>query len=152
MPGTWPRPSSARSRSSRPSICPSIDPSSTPSFTSSRPLPPIRSTPSSPSSSFRAAISLKPLPENPLSGFLYVGVAVIAAAAGEGHARQQAQNRFSDFRRADPLLILLFPQFRPVGQRRRLHVFQRQLDRGNVALEVLRKRQSEGRARLEVHQ
>src|SRR3954454_16369400 len=40
MLGTWPRPSSAISRSSHPSICPSIDPSSTPSFTSSRPLPP----------------------------------------------------------------------------------------------------------------
>ena len=26
MPGTWPRPSSAISRSSHPSICPSIDP------------------------------------------------------------------------------------------------------------------------------
>src|SRR3954452_25634642 len=69
MRGTWPRPSSAISRSSHPSTFPSIDPSSTPSFTSSRPLPPTRSTRSSPSSTFRPAISSKPQPENPLSGF-----------------------------------------------------------------------------------
>src|SRR4051794_8516201 len=68
MPATWPRPSSARSRSSRPSICPSIDPSSTPSFTSSPPSPPTRSTRSSPSSIFSPAISSKPQPEIPLSG------------------------------------------------------------------------------------
>src|SRR3954468_18974794 len=68
MRGTWPRPSSAISRSSHPSTFPSIDPSSTPSFTSSRPLPPTRSTRSSPSSPFRPAISSKPQPENPLSG------------------------------------------------------------------------------------
>src|SRR3954463_9811853 len=71
MRATWPRPSSAISRSSRPSICPSIDVSSTPSFTSSRPSPPTRSTRSSPSSSFSPAISSKPLPENPLSGLFY---------------------------------------------------------------------------------
>src|SRR4051812_7914894 len=65
MPGTWP----TISRSSRPSICPSIDPSSTPSFTSSRPLPPTRSTRSSPSATFSSAIVSKPQPENPLSGF-----------------------------------------------------------------------------------
>src|SRR4051812_9962295 len=70
MRGTWPRPSSAISRSSHPSTFPSIDPSSTPSFTSSRPLPPTRSTRSSPSSTFRPAISSKPQPEKPLSGFL----------------------------------------------------------------------------------
>src|SRR3954464_10437454 len=68
MRGTWPRPSSAISRSSHPSTFPSIDPSSTPSFTSSRPLPPTRSTRSSPSSTFRPAISSKPQPEKPLSG------------------------------------------------------------------------------------
>src|SRR3954470_18629806 len=68
MRGTWPKPSSARSRSSHPSIFPSIDPSSTPSFTSSRPLPPTRSTRSSPSATFSPAISSKPQPENPLSG------------------------------------------------------------------------------------
>ena len=62
-------PSSARSRNSHPSICPSIDPSSTPSFTSSRPLPPTRSTLSSPSATFSPAIISKPQPENPLSGF-----------------------------------------------------------------------------------
>ena len=66
MPGTWPRPSSATSRSSRPSICPSIDPQSTPSFTSSRPSPPTRSTRSSPSSIFSPAIISKPQPEKPL--------------------------------------------------------------------------------------
>src|SRR5918993_3263045 len=71
MPGTWPRPSSAISRSSRPSICPSIDPQSTPSFTSSRPSPPTRSTRSSPSATFSPAISSKQQPEKPLSGFLY---------------------------------------------------------------------------------
>src|SRR4051812_18397640 len=70
MRGTWPRPSSAISRSSHPSTFPSIDPSSTPSFTSSRPLPPTRSTRSSPSSTFRPAISSKPQPENPLSGLV----------------------------------------------------------------------------------
>src|SRR5688572_9972458 len=64
MPGTWP--TSAISRSSRPSICPSIDPSSTPSFTSSRPSPPTRSTRSSPSSIFSPAISSKQQPEKPL--------------------------------------------------------------------------------------
>ena len=68
MPGTWPRPSSAISRSSHPSICPSIDPSSTPSFTSSRPSPPTRSTRSSQSATFSPAIVSKPQPENPLSG------------------------------------------------------------------------------------
>src|SRR4051795_13130577 len=68
MPGTWP--TSARSRSSRPSICPSIDPSSMPSFTSLRPLPPTRSTRSSPSSTCSPAIVSKPQPENPLSGLL----------------------------------------------------------------------------------
>src|SRR3954463_12371590 len=68
MRGTLPRPSSAISRSSHPSTFPSIDPSSTPSFTSSRPLPPTRSTRSSPSSTFRPAISSKPQPEKPLSG------------------------------------------------------------------------------------
>src|SRR6476661_5467583 len=73
MPGTWPRPSSAISRSSHPSICPSIDPSSTPSSTSSRPSPPTRSTRSSPSSTCSPAISSKPQPENPLSGFLSPG-------------------------------------------------------------------------------
>src|SRR4051812_6827590 len=72
MPGTWPRPSSARSRSSPPSICPSIDPSPMPSFTSSRPLPPTRSTRSSPSATFSPAIVSKPLPENPLSGLVYL--------------------------------------------------------------------------------
>src|SRR4051794_10892774 len=66
--GTWP--TSATSRSSRPSICPGIDPSSTPSFTSSRPSPPTRSTRSSPSSTFSSAISSKPQPENPLSGLV----------------------------------------------------------------------------------
>src|SRR3954466_11652556 len=86
MPGTWPRPSSAISRNSHPLICPSIDPSSMPSFTSSRPLPPTRSTRSSPSSTCSPAIVSKPLPENPLSGlnnryhdrpllcFVYVGL------------------------------------------------------------------------------
>src|SRR3954454_24655746 len=70
MPGTWPRPSSATSRSSRPSICPSIDPQSTPSFTSSRPSPPIRSTRSSPSSIFSPAISSKQQPEKtPYRGY-----------------------------------------------------------------------------------
>src|SRR3982750_4819269 len=63
MPGIWPRPSLATSRSSRPSICPSIDPQSTPSFTSSRPSPPTRSTRSSPSSIFSPAISSKQQPE-----------------------------------------------------------------------------------------
>src|SRR3954465_4540941 len=72
MRGTWPRPSSAISRSSHPSTFPSIDPSSTPSFTSSRPSPPTRSTRSSPSSTFRPAISSKPQPEKPLSGFTIV--------------------------------------------------------------------------------
>ena len=57
---------SAISRSSHPSICPSIDPQSTPSFTSSRPLPPTRSTRSSPSSIFSPAISSKQQPEKPL--------------------------------------------------------------------------------------
>src|SRR3954469_18949054 len=66
MPGTWP--TSAISRSSRPSICPGINPSSMPSFTSSRPLPPTRSTRSSPSATFSSAIVSKPQPENPLSG------------------------------------------------------------------------------------
>src|SRR3954471_8902781 len=66
MPATWPRPSSAISRSSRPSICPSIDPPSTPSFTSSRPSPPTRSTRSSPSSIFSPTISSKQRPEKPL--------------------------------------------------------------------------------------
>src|SRR3954451_19826945 len=66
MPGTWP--TSARSRSSPPSICPSIDPSSMPSFTSSRPSPPTRSTRSSQSATFSPAIVSKPQPENPLSG------------------------------------------------------------------------------------
>src|SRR3954454_15548107 len=66
MPGTWP----TISRSSRPSICPSIDPSSTPSFTSSRPLPPTRSTRSSPSATFSSAIVSKPQPENSLSGLI----------------------------------------------------------------------------------
>src|SRR5688500_7578393 len=64
MPGTWP--TSATSRSSRPSICPSIDPQSTPSFTSSPPSPPTRSTRSSPSSIFSPAISSKQQPEKPL--------------------------------------------------------------------------------------
>src|SRR4051794_5407047 len=73
MLGTWPRPSSAISRSSHPSICPSIDPSSTPSFTSSRPLPPTRSTRSSPSSTCSPAISSKQQPENPLSGLQGLG-------------------------------------------------------------------------------
>src|SRR3954454_15503134 len=77
MRGTWPRPSSAISRSSHPSTFPSIDPSSTPSFTSSRPLPPTRSTRSSPSSTFRPAISSKPQPEKPLirvtDGFAELG-------------------------------------------------------------------------------
>src|SRR3954468_22198155 len=73
MPGTWPRPSSATSRSSHPSICPSIDPSSTPSFTSSRPLPPIRSTRSSPSSTCSPAISSKQQPEKLLIGVRYDG-------------------------------------------------------------------------------
>src|SRR3712207_3289506 len=66
MRGTWPRPSSAISRSSRPSICPGIDPSSTPSFTSSRPSPPTRSTRSSPSATCSPAISSKQQPEKPL--------------------------------------------------------------------------------------
>src|SRR3954447_24310963 len=66
MPGTWP--TSAISRSSRPSICPSIDPSSMPSFTSSRLLPPTRSTRSSPSATFSPAIVSKPQPEKPLIG------------------------------------------------------------------------------------
>src|SRR4051812_21469205 len=73
MPGTWPRPSSAISRSSRPSITPSSDPSSMPSFTSSRPLPPTRSTRSSPSATFSPAIVSKPQPENPLSGLCIFG-------------------------------------------------------------------------------
>src|SRR3982750_4043393 len=72
MPGTWPRPSLATSRSSHPSICPSIDPSSTPSFTSSRPLPPIRSTRSSPSSTCSPAISSKQQPEKLLIGVIDV--------------------------------------------------------------------------------
>src|SRR3954454_7267460 len=72
MPGTWP--TSAISRSSRPSICPSIDPSSTLSFTSSRPSPPTRSTRSSPSSTCSPAIVSKPQPENPLSGLSRIGV------------------------------------------------------------------------------
>src|SRR3954463_12638867 len=90
MPGTWP--TSARSRSSRPSICPGIDPSSMPSFTSSRPLPPTRSTRSSPSATFSPAIVSKPQPENPLSGlysmgnwnsgFLFAGQGVLDAANG----------------------------------------------------------------------
>src|SRR3954463_7473668 len=67
MPGTWP----TISRSSHPSICPSIDPSSTPSFTSSRPLPPIRSTRSSPSSTCSPAISSKQQPEKLLIGVNY---------------------------------------------------------------------------------
>src|SRR3954468_16789664 len=71
MPGTWPRPSSAISRSSPPSICPSIDPSSTPSFTSSQPSPPTRSTRSSPSSIFSPAISSKQQPEKPLIRVTY---------------------------------------------------------------------------------
>src|SRR4051812_30019546 len=66
MPGTWLRPSSAISRNSHPSICPSIDPQSMLSFTSSRPLPPTRSTRSSPSSTFNPDIVSKPLPEKPL--------------------------------------------------------------------------------------
>src|SRR3954469_19657756 len=78
MLGTWPRPSSAISRSSHPSICPSIDPSSTPSFTSSRPLPPTRSTRSSPSSIFSPAISSKQQPEKPL---IRVIIALTQAAA-----------------------------------------------------------------------
>src|SRR4051812_25596413 len=78
MRGTWPRPSSAISRSSHPSTFPSIDPSSTPSFTSSRPLPPTRSTRSSPSSTFRPAISSKPQPENPLSGLITSVFALLA--------------------------------------------------------------------------
>src|SRR3954471_3609712 len=81
MPGTWPRPSLATSRSSRPSICPSIDPQSTPSFTSSRPLPPIRSTRSSPSSIFSPAISSKQQPEKtPYRGY------VNALSEAIGHA------------------------------------------------------------------
>src|SRR5687768_13721369 len=72
MPGTWP--TSATSRSSRPSICPSIDPQSTPSFTSSRPSPPTRSTRSSQSSIFSPAISSKQQPENPLSGLPSAGL------------------------------------------------------------------------------
>src|SRR3954447_10509156 len=68
MPGTWP--TSATSRSSRPSICPSIDPQSTPSFTSSRPSPPTRSTRSSQSSIFSPAISSKQQPEKtPYRGY-----------------------------------------------------------------------------------
>src|SRR5687767_1860913 len=88
MPATWPRPSSATSRSSRPSICPSIDPQSTPSFTSSRPSPPTRSTRSSPSPIFSPAISSKQQPENPLSGFLQrrSGVRALAIGAGAGGA------------------------------------------------------------------
>src|SRR3954470_9838353 len=74
MPGTWPRPSSAISKSSRPSICPSIDPSSMPSFTSSRPSPPTRSTRSSPSATFSPAITSKQQSENPLSGLITLGV------------------------------------------------------------------------------
>src|SRR3954454_24458556 len=66
MPGTWP--TSDISRSSGPSIWPSIDPSLMPSFTSSRPLPPTRSTRSSPSATFSPAISSKQQPEIPLSG------------------------------------------------------------------------------------
>src|SRR5215217_1875714 len=66
MPGTWLRPSSAISRNSHPSICPSIDPPSMLSFTSSRPLPPTRSTRSSPSSTFNPDIVSKPQPEKPL--------------------------------------------------------------------------------------
>src|SRR4051812_14581604 len=69
MPGTWP--TSARSRNSHPLICPSIDPQSTPSFTSSRPLPPTRSTRSSPSATCSPAIVSKPLPEKPLIGVTY---------------------------------------------------------------------------------
>src|SRR3954468_1783638 len=70
-----PRPSSATSRSSHPSICPGIDPSSTPSFTSSRPSPLTRSTRSSPSSTFNPAIVSKPLPEKPLIRVWYQDVA-----------------------------------------------------------------------------
>src|SRR4051812_19766349 len=71
MPGTWLRPSSAISRNSHPSICPSIDPQSMLSFTSSRPLPPTRSTRSSPSSTFNPDIVSKPQPEKPLIRVIY---------------------------------------------------------------------------------
>src|SRR6478672_4081059 len=89
MPGTWPRPSSAISRSSPPSICPGIDPSSTPSFTSSRPLPPTRSTRSSPSSIFSPAISSKQQPEKPLIRVILLYLHVY----GEERKRERRRRR-----------------------------------------------------------
>src|SRR3954453_15629330 len=98
MPGTWP--TSATSKSSRPSICPSIDPSSTPSFTSSRPLPPTRSTRSSQSATFNPAISSTPQPENPLSGLVsktpHLGV--IGCDDGQIGAVRQLGSRFGPVR------------------------------------------------------
>src|SRR3954469_14475835 len=81
MPGTWP----TISRSSRPSICPSIDPSSMPSFTSSRPLPPTRSTRSSPSSTCSPAIVSKPLPEKPLIRVLVVADQLLLLGVDRDH-------------------------------------------------------------------
>src|SRR4051812_10936725 len=95
MPGTWPRPSSARSRSSRPSICPGIDPSSMPSFTSSRPLPPTRSTRSSPSATFSSAIVSKPQPENPLSGLKYWSRNLLRVHWSCGKAARTAREDFA---------------------------------------------------------
>src|SRR5688500_7255508 len=92
MPGTWPRPSSATSRSSRPSICPSIDPQSTPSFTSSRPSPPTRSTRSSPSSIFSPAISSKQQPEKtPYRGYIYPAYDQIVSEAARLRYRSNGQ-------------------------------------------------------------